>query len=331
MPVFPYGEAALVGALKTCPEDFVVTEELGFEPAGQGQHRWLFVEKRNLTTQELVERVAGHIGVRPRDVGFSGLKDKHAITRRWFSVPLAEAPAEFPINEGYRVLKQAWHTRKLRRGTHSGNFFEVRLQAVTQFPELARVQLEQIRTQGFANYFGEQRFGHRQANVAQALRSLSNSRLPRWRKSLYLSALRSHLFNHILAKRIQLGLWQEPLDGDIFMLRGSRSVFSAPVDDAIRQRHAELDISSTASLYGSGPSGLTGQADEIEREVFHANAEIVQCLDQQNVKRQMRAMRAVVSDLVVEYASEQQTLELSLRLPAGCYVTSLLDHVLQPE
>lgn len=330
MSVYPFGEASLRGVLKSRPEDFIVVEELGFEPSGQGQHLLLLVEKRDLTTQELVERIAKHYALKPRDVGVSGLKDKRAVTRQWLSLP-AQAAVDEPSAADYRVLAQGLHSRKLRRGTHRGNYFEIRLREVAHFPERAQAQLEWIRLDGFANYFGEQRFGSRQDNVAQALRSLSNSRLPRWRRGLYLSALRSHLFNRILARRIELDLWREPLDGDVFMLRGSHSVFSAPLDETIRRRFAEHDIDSAASLYGSGSSQLTGQALEIEAQVFAAHADIVQCLDRQKIKRQMRAMRAVPQDFVYEYDAAAQTLELKLRLPAGCYLTSLLDHVLMSE
>jgi tRNA pseudouridine13 synthase len=328
MSDYPYGEASLRGVMKSCPEDFVVVEELGFEPSGQGEHLFLLLEKRDLNTQELVERIAKHYALKPRDIGISGLKDKRAVTRQWLSLPAQAAAGELPAAEDYRVLAQGLHSRKLRRGTHRGNYFEIRLREVDHFTERAQAQLEQIRRDGFANYFGGQRFGSRQDNVAQALRSLSNPRLPRWRRGLYLSALRSHLFNRILARRIELDLWRKPLDGDVFMLRGSHSVFSEPVDETIRRRFAEHDIDSSASLYGSGSSQLTGQALEIETEVFAAHADIVQCLDQQKVKRQMRAMRALPQDFEYAYDAAGHTLELKLRLPAGCYLTSLLDHVL---
>ena len=64
MKAFPFGEPTLDGVLKSCPEDFVVVEELGFEPGGQGEHLFLLVEKRGLTTPELVDRLADHYKIR---------------------------------------------------------------------------------------------------------------------------------------------------------------------------------------------------------------------------------------------------------------------------
>lgn len=327
----PFGEACLRGVVKSRAEDFVVIEELGFEPSGQGEHLFICVEKRNLTTRELVERIARHCAVKARDIGFSGLKDKQAVTRQWLSLPVSAAEFDPPTAQDYRVLAQGRHARKLRRGSHSANYFEIRLREVEQFPYRARQQLERIRTQGFANYFGEQRFGKRGDNVEQALRSLSNRRQPRWRRGLYLSALRGYLFNRILARRVELDLWQQPLDGDLFMLRGSHSVFSEPVDDEIRRRFAEMDIAASASLYGSGPCLLKGQALEIEAEVLGEHGEVVRCLDRQNVKRQMRAMRVAAEDFEYSYDAAQRIVEMKLRLPAGSYVTSLLDHVLASD
>jgi tRNA pseudouridine13 synthase len=322
----PYGAPSLRGVFKSRCEDFVVVEELGFEPDGQGEHRFLFVEKSGLTTPELVDRLARHYRIKSRDIGYSGLKDRQALTRQWLSLPAAACEGSPPASEDFRILEQTRHGRKLKRGNHRTNYFEVRLRDVEQFTDRAREQIEQIVQNGYANYFGEQRFGRRGDNVEQALRKLSASRLPRWRRGLLLSALRSHLFNQILARRVELDLWREPLDGDVFMLRGSHSIFSAPVDDEIRQRFAALDIASTASLYGSGPCQLSGSAQEIEEAVLADNPEIVRCLDRQPVKRQMRALRVAVEDLEYRYDAERRTLELSLRLPAGCYLTSLLDH-----
>ncbi len=330
MKAFPFGEPTLDGVLKSCPEDFVVVEELGFEPGGQGEHLFLLVEKRGLSTPELVDRLADHYKIRARDIGYSGMKDKQALTRQWLSLPAAAESQLLPEDPDYRVIEQCLNQRKLRRGAHRANYFEIRLRQVTEFPAAARQQLEMIRAQGFANYFGDQRFGRQQDNVEQALKQLANPRLKRWRKGIYLSALRSELFNQILSARIAGGLWQEPVEGDVFMLSGRHSLFVEPIDDLIRERFAALEISSTGSLYGSGENLLTGSALELEREVVDANPEIVACLERHGAKRQMRALRVAASDFEYDYDEVQQTLEIKLRLPAGSYVTTLLDHVLRP-
>ena len=325
---FPYGEPTLQGRFKTRPQDFIVAEELGFQPDGQGEHRLLLVEKTGLSTPELVERIASELQIKTRDIGYSGLKDKRAISRQWISIPNPTTDIEVTETDFYRILESGLHRRKLRRGSHKSNTFEVRLRQVNEFSSDAQAQLECIAQSGFANYFGEQRFGRQQDNVEQALGKLSNPRLPRWRKGILISALRSYLFNLILSRRIEMGIWQQPVEGDVFMLRGSHSIFSETLDDSIRQRYTAQDISSTASLYGSGPCLLSGTALEIEQEIFSAHPEITACLDRHGAKRQMRATRVVPRDLTCEYDSQEQCLLLKLRLPAGSYLTSLLDHCL---
>ena len=85
---YPYGNAAISGVVKASPDDFRVDEELGFEPGGEGEHLLLRVEKRGLSTPELVSRLASDYGLHPRHIGYSGLKDKQALTTQWLSLHL---------------------------------------------------------------------------------------------------------------------------------------------------------------------------------------------------------------------------------------------------
>jgi len=326
--VFPYGVPVVIAVLKSRPLDFQVTEELGFEPEGEGEHLFLQVEKTGLSTAELIARIAHDYSLKPQLISYSGLKDKHALTRQWLSLhlPGKPSPTDLDGGEGYRVLQQARHHKKLRRGTHKFNSFQLRLREVANFPENTREQLQSVVDQGFANYFGAQRFGRKQDNVRQALEQLTTRRLNRSRKSILLSSLRSYLFNQILARRLKLGHWAQPLAGDVFMLRGSHSIFSDKLDDELIARYKQLDIASTASLYGAGLSLLAGEPSSIEAQVFAEHDEITRCLDQQGVKLQMRPLRAVVDKLSFDYDAKDQSLLIKLMLPAGCYVTTMLDH-----
>ena len=113
---YPYGAARIGAVLKSCPEDFEVEEALGFEPEGTGEHLFVWVEKRGLTTSELIERLARDHQLEAKHIGYSGLKDKHALTRQWLSLHLPGKPDPFdhPCGEGYRVLRQTRHLKKLR-------------------------------------------------------------------------------------------------------------------------------------------------------------------------------------------------------------------------
>lgn len=326
--VYPFGAAVISGVIKSRPQDFEVFEELGFEPSGEGEHLFLQVEKSGLSTPELLQRISRDYSIHPRHIGYSGLKDKSALTTQWLSLhlPGQQTDPAVAAGDGYRVLRALRNRSKLRRGSHKANFFRILIREVDDLPATSSEQLQAIGSLGMANYFGAQRFGRRQDNVEQALMQLVGSRLKRTRRGMLLSSLRSYLFNQVLTRRISLGHWTKPLEGDVFMLRGSHSIFSEVVDEALLQRFASMDIASTASLYGSGRNQLSGPALEIEQQVFGACGEITDCLDGQDVKLQMRPLRVAVGDLEYELDKTARTLRLELRLPSGSYLTSLLDH-----
>lgn len=329
--VYPYGRPLARGVLKSVAEDFFVDEQLSFEPVGEGEHLFLRVEKVGLTTNELIQHVARDFDLKPRDIGYSGLKDKNAVTRQWLSLYLpGREPGDVETGTGYVIVDMARHNRKLRPGTHRSNRFKILIRDVTSVDESFYRQLDSIKKSGMANYFGTQRFGSNSDNVQRALRVFSHAgksrNLNRTRKSLYLSALRSELFNRILSKRIEQGIWEEPLEGDVFMLAGSQSIFHETVDEGILKRYREFDISSTASLYGKGCDRLGGQALEIESGVFADNPEICQCLDEQGVRLHKRATRIKVENLVMDYRTQKRQLAVEVTLPRGSYLTSLLDH-----
>lgn len=329
---YPYGKPLINGLLKSCPQDFIVTEELGFEPNGDGEHLFLFIEKIGLSTHELINRIAGIYQLRPRDIGHSGLKDKHALCRQWLSLhlPGKEANPSKDAGGDFKILKALRNRSKLRPGTHKSNHFEICLREVSSLPEATNLQLSKIKTQGFANYFGEQRFGRNQDNVQQALKQLARrGRVPRQRKSLLISSLRSFLFNQVLSRRLQLGHWELPLDGDVFMLRGSRSIFSEALDQALNERYQTMDISTSGSLYGSGRNLMSGQPAEIEKTIFSEHPAVTQCLEGQSAKLDMRAQRVEPREFEHHYDSGQEILKLRLSLPAGSYLTSLLDHFIE--
>lgn len=151
------------GSIKLRPEDFLVEEQPLYQPSGKGEHIYLFVEKRNLSTAALVDILAGHFHVSRHSVGFAGLKDKLAITRQVFSIHApGKRPENFPmlVHEGVTILWTDLHDNKLRRGHLAGNRFSIRIRNVdpTHVRHAARA-LAILEKSGVPNRFGEQRFG----------------------------------------------------------------------------------------------------------------------------------------------------------------------------
>jgi len=307
--------------LREQPEDFRVTEILDLELAGEGEHDWLSVEKRGANTAWVASRLARHAGVPRRDVGYAGLKDRHAVTRQWFSVrrPAARAPDWSAFRaEGVTLLETARHRRKLRRGAHRGNRFAIRLAGWRGDPAPV---LSRIAGEGVPNYFGEQRFGRDAGNLVLARALLAGERLRREARSHALSAARSFVFNAVLDRRVAEGSWNRLLEDEVVMLEGTHSHFVAGRPDAaLEERCARLDVHPSGPLPGRGAA--PGPAPE--REVLASVAAVVAGLER-FADADRRALRLRVANL--RWALSGDSIELEFDLPAGAFATAVLREI----
>lgn len=318
---------------RAAPEDFEVEEDLGFAPDGQGEHLLLWVEKRGANTAWVAGELARWAGVAPAAVSWSGMKDRHAVTRQWFGIHLPRriAPGDDLRIEGATVLARHWHGRKLRRGSHRGNRFGIVLRAVQGDRAAADAALRSIAADGVPNAFGEQRFGHGGGNVEAARRWLAAprpARLPAQRRALLLGAARAWLFNQVLARRVERGDWQGGIAGDCFQLDGRGSWFGpeAVVDEVLRARLARGEIHATGPLWGEGPSPAAGEAAAIEAALVAAEPVLADGLARCGLRQERRALRVRPAGLAWQWAGEGAAtcLSLAFSLPAGSYATAVL-------
>jgi tRNA pseudouridine13 synthase len=244
------------------PNDFQVTERLDVDFTGDGEHDWLWIEKTGANTSWVADQLAKHAGVASKDVGYSGLKDRHAVTKQWFSVrrPTGEGTDWGALDiDGVTLLEQQRHQRKLKRGAHQANSFRIALRGddiEAHRDELAE-RLQAMSERGAPNYFGEQRFGRDAGNVALGEAVLAGRRMSRNKRSIGLSALRSLHFNNELSDRLEAGTWNRLLPGDKANLDGSGSVFDVEeVTDELAQRCAELDIHPCGTLPALEAAGV---------------------------------------------------------------------------
>lgn len=151
------------GRIKERPEDFLVEETPLYAPVGEGEHLYLFVEKRGLSTFELVKRLARHFRVSESAIGYAGLKDKQAVTRQAVSIHVpGRRIEEFPMirDDRITVLWADRHVNKLRAGHLRGNRFSIKIRGAPLEDALrARRVLERLAVAGVPNRVGEQRFG----------------------------------------------------------------------------------------------------------------------------------------------------------------------------
>jgi tRNA pseudouridine13 synthase len=322
--------------LRHCLEDFQVEEQLGFVPAGSGEHVFLHLQKRRLNTQELVRRVAELAGIPVRDIGCSGLKDRNATTSQWLSVRMAgrEEPEWKRLEAAgdVSVLSFSRHQRKLKRGVHRANLFKIRLRRLAgDRTELVR-RMNRVVAAGVPNYFGEQRFGNQGSTMAQARAWVDGGgrRISRERRSLYLSALRAWLFNTLLADRVLSGDWNRIGRGDVCMLQGSRSLFSCPeVSADIVSRAASGDIHPGLPLWGRGRS-LAGMEQQQRQQAVLAADPGCGFLVAFGLELGYRAARVMVDDFCWQFCDDD-SLQLNFSLPAGSYATAVLAELVQYE
>jgi len=331
---YAYGPPPASGRLRTLPEDFQVEEVLGFGPDGAGEHLLIQIRKRNTNTEWLAKQLARFCQVPPNDVSYAGLKDRNAVTTQWFSVRLAGRPEpdwSGWTEEGTELLQVGRHSRKLKRGALRGNRFTLRIRELQGEDEALEARLRAIASGGVPNYFGEQRFGRDGDNVEMARRLFAGELkgLDRHRRGLYLSAARSHLFNLLLARRVERGDWNRALPGDAMMLDGRSATFrTGEPDEILHRRMSEQDIHPTGPLWGKGDRMAEGEAGALEQEIVAAHPDLAAGLIRCGLEQERRALRLRVAELQWRRPAPGQ-LEMAFQLPAGGYATTVLREVIR--
>ena len=330
-----WGAPPASAVIRSAPEDFIVSEQLGFELSGDGEHVFLYLQKRNLNSTELLQQLSELSGVAQRDIGMCGLKDRNAVTRQWFSVGMAGRREPdwraLEASGAVQVLEQGRHLRKLRRGVHRANRFTLRLREIEGEREALEQRLQLLRAEGVPNYFGEQRFGRNGSTLMQAQQWMSAGarRVTRNKRGFYLSALRSQLFNVLLAERVSAGSWNTVLDGDVCMLHGTRSHFGCDqVDADIRTRAAVGDLHPALPLWGRGKSAAGELRAQQQAASLAGHAASCEFLEQAGLDLAWRAARVMADDFCWRFCDDG-SLQLDFVLGAGSYATALLAELVQ--
>jgi tRNA pseudouridine13 synthase len=323
-----WGEALGRAALKATAEDFQVDEVLDIPLSGDGEHLWLWVEKRGLNTEEAARRLARAAGVQLRTVSYAGLKDRQALTRQWFSIQLpgkADPDLSAAQDDTLRILSSGRHRRKLQRGAHSANGFTLRLTALEADHQALDQRLESIRRHGIPNYFGAQRFGYQGGNLGEARDYAARQALPEQRnlRSRLLSTARSYLFNRVLAERVSDGSWQRAQVGDLLAFTDSRSFFPAGEAECNDPRLAILDLHPTGPQWGAGPSPAGGATGELENRIAQEQSSLRDWLVRAGMEHERRILRLPIDRLTWHYP-EPDILQLEFVLPPGCFATVLV-------
>ncbi|MET0792817.1 MAG: tRNA pseudouridine(13) synthase TruD [Polyangiaceae bacterium] len=321
---------AIEAAIGPQVEDFVVDEIPLYPQSGAGEHVYVRIEKRGYTTPAMVRAVTRAAGVDERDVGYAGLKDKHAVTRQWLSLPnKARPPGEWQLPEGIRVVEHTRHSNKLRTGHLLGNRFCITL--VTDDAgalEKATPLAELLKTSGVYNYFGGQRFGRSGDGLRQALTWLREGAklhgMPRFLTKLYPSVIQAEVFNRYFTARRAIGM-HRLIAGEVVRLDQAGAMFA--VEDVEREspRLSSGDIHLTGPIFGPKARPTSAEAAALELSIIEQlglSAEAREKLARL-APGTRRDLIAPITDLRVCWAAVGR-LEVAFSLPSGSYATEVI-------
>jgi tRNA pseudouridine13 synthase len=323
------------GSIKVTPEDFTVEEIPAYQPEGEGEHLFVHLTKRGITTEEVQKALARAFGVNLRDVGSAGIKDKHAVASQYFSVLLKNQTDPQRVYDLEKQLPVTIHStrphrNKLKRGHLQGNIFTVRVTDLPVRPgeaaARARRTAEKLRQIGLPNYYGPQRFGMHGDNAGQGREILQGTRRVRKKslRSFLLSAYQSHLFNSYLVRRITDGLYHTMLCGDIARKLETGGIFVVDNAEAAQERLDVGEISYTGPIFGKKMKVPQAAAAQLEDAV----------LAEQGIERELFAAAGLSGSrrqgiLIpeIDVQPEAAALHLLFTLPSGAYATVLLREV----
>ena len=316
------------GRIREVPEDFSVEELPLYQPEGSGSHAYAWVEKRSLTTRDLVLALLRQ-GLKESEIGVAGLKDKHAVTRQWLSVPNRHAAALETLQEieGVTLLETSRHRNKLGIGHLRGNRFTLRVRGGDA--AAAAAVLGVLAAQGVPNYFGPQRFGRFGTNAVDGLKLVRGEHVPGGHrlKRFFLSALQSLLFNYMLRVRLERGLYGGVVQGDWAKKHDTGGVFLVEDVETENLRAATGEISATLPLYGKKVRVSIGDAGELEGATLEHFR--LRWSDFTARRGSRRPSRIFLEETVLTPETDGYTLAFSLR--KGAFATSILREVMKVE
>ena len=337
VPYLTASVPALGGRIRSTPDDFCVEERPLYLPCGEGEHLYIRVKKRGLSTPDLVLRLASQLHVKAQTIGVAGLKDAQAVTTQMLSLQgvKAETISALPTDERLLTLEVLGrHRNRLRKGHHAGNQFRLVIRDVRERSEDDLQELfDELVRRGVPNYFGPQRQGRSGTNFQLGAELLQDAarrnKMPRNKRIWFMNAYQSHVFNRIVAKRI------ESIDrvflGDWAMKSDNGACFPVEQPEVEQPRADRFEISPTGPLFGSRAPWATGGPGDIEQAVVAELGTTPELLSKAGAecgfRGERRALRVRLNEL--SWSLEGTVLTLGFWLPPGSYATSVLREVVK--
>lgn len=340
-------------------KDFIVRERPLYGFSGSGEHAIIYIQKKGLSTGDAIKILSSYTGLKQRDFSYAGLKDKQGLTFQHLCLLYKNLPLlEGFSHESLKILEVFRHENKLRIGHLKGNSFFIRLKKVNKIDALKiKSAFSTLCTQGFANYFGYQRFGKYGDNAAAGrdllVKKLEGKQGFKKNKRLddfLISAYQSELFNQYLSKRLEFShffkdfskkefiqifpkanyklLSQQKqffklLNGEILGHYPFGKCFSC--DDVLVEtlRFLEKDITPMGFLIGDKTLRSRDFAKSLEDGIYESANEFLPLLC-----GSYRPLISFISEGKCEYIEEKAHLSLEFFLQKGCYATTVLEELL---
>ena len=335
LPLVTASLPGIGGRIKVREEDFEVEEVPAYQPSGQGEFLYLWLEKRDMGAEYFARQVARRLDLMPGEVGTAGLKDRRAVTRQWVSVP-ATCEANLPRLEGdgIRVLETSRHTNKLKPGHLHGNRFRILVRNVDPDAEQRLPALvEAVRRSGLPNFYGAQRFGRdgETFRIGMDLLNGQARRVGSFLRKFALSAVQSALFNVCVARRLEDGLLQRVLAGDVMARWPFGGLFVAEDLPREQARLEAREIIPAGPMFGKKLFAARDEAARRESVVLEqaglgpgAFAGFGKLLG--GTRRYVYVWLEDLSATV-----EPEGVRLTVTLPAGSYATVLIRELTHSE
>ena len=338
-------------------EDFVVREKPLYEFSGEGEHLILQICKKDLSTSEALRILSEFSGIKMRDFGYAGLKDKQGYTSQYISLPKKfESTLTNFSHQKMKISQSFTHNNKLKIGHLKGNSFFIRLKKVLPNDALKLEQaLENLNKTGFANYFGYQRFGKFGDNYKEGLEILRGKKMKNVKmKDFLISAFQSELFNRYLSKRVEISHFAKEFSikelSEIYKiskeeaksLKAQKQFFKLLNNEVLGhypfgkcflcenlekelERFMARDISAMGLLVGAKAYRCgEGFAKNLEQEIFKEGLKF-----EDKMQGSRRFLWGYLKDLSYNYDAQKAHFSFEFFLEKGSYATVILEELLQ--
>jgi tRNA pseudouridine13 synthase len=326
----------IAGTIKAVPEHFQVEEIMPYTACGEGEHVFVTLRRKGWNTADVAQALQKAFSLKITQVGWGGRKDKAAVTTQTFSLHLPlnmrlDAVGHILDRLPFEIMGIKRHRNKIKTGHVAANRFKIVVsQPASDAWGKAQAIAEALKCGGIANYYGEQRFGWQMSNLDRAQQLVQKGRAGSGKKDRFMvSALQSALFNIWLKQRIEGGLFDVVIEGDVVRKTDTGGMFVVDDTADAAQRFAARRLVSTGPIYGYKMMAAVGRAGELEDDIMHALALDPQIFKALGAPGSRRPAQLWLEDLDISPITDG--LLFCFTLPSGAYATSVLREFMRSD